>query len=180
MLQTHLYTAPGSQNGFDNSGRYGGINWQSGDNVANTLTAIQNLADRYKNDQDVVTAIELLNEPANWGNDMGLVRKFYYDGWGNVRTTSSNTAVVIHDAFLDPQSWNGFMGYGSGVNDVILDTHIYQIFSQGEVAMKPCQHVQTACASAGRISKSPPPSHILQYQNLTPNPSKHGQMDHRR
>ncbi|EHL02159.1 putative Glucan 1,3-beta-glucosidase [Glarea lozoyensis 74030] len=146
--------APGSQNGFDNSGKYGAINWQSGDNVANTLTAIQNLVNRYRNDQDVVTAIELLNEPANWGNDMGLVKKFYYDGWGNVRTTSSNTAVVIHDAFLDPQSWNGFMGYGSGVNDVILDTHIYQIFSQGEVAMKPCQHVQTACASAGRIQNT--------------------------
>jgi glucan 1,3-beta-glucosidase len=150
---THVYLAPGSQNGFDNSGKYGGINWQSGSNVANTLTAIQNLANRYKNDQDVVTAIELLNEPANWGNDMGLVRKFYYDGWGNVRTASGNTAVVIHDAFLDPQSWNGFMGYGSGVNDVILDTHIYQIFSQAEVAMKPCQHVLTACASAARISK---------------------------
>lgn len=164
-LHTHIQTAPGSQNGFDNSGKAGGINWQSGDNVPNTLTAIQNLANRYRNDQDVVTAIQLLNEPANWGNDLGLLKKFYYDGWGNVRTTSANTAVVIHDAFLDPQSWNGFMGYGSGVNDVILDTHIYQIFSQGEVAMKPCQHVQTACASAGRISKSFPQFALVQRQS---------------
>lgn len=43
------------------------------------------------------------------------------------------------------------MNGASGVNDVILDTHIYQIFSQGEVAMKPCQHVQTACSTAEKL-----------------------------
>lgn len=145
-----LHGAPGSQNGFDNSGRTGAITWQSGDNVPNTLVAIQNLANRYASQSDVVTTIELLNEPANWGNDMSAVRKFYYDGLGNVRT-KGDTAVMIHDAFLDPTSWNGFMNTQSGVNNVMLDTHIYQIFSQGEVSMKPCAHVQTACASAGRI-----------------------------
>jgi len=148
-----LHGAPGSQNGFDNSGRAGPIQWQTGDNVEQTLTAIQNLADRYKGDTDVVTAIELLNEPANWGNDMSQVKQFYYNGWGNVRTDNAYTAVVIHDAFLDIQSyWNGFMNAASGVNDVILDTHIYQIFSDGEVAMKPCQHVQTACAAGPQVA----------------------------
>ncbi|KAF4633217.1 hypothetical protein G7Y89_g4895 [Cudoniella acicularis] len=148
-----LHGAPGSQNGFDNSGRYGPIDWQSGDNVQNTLIAIQNLANRYEGDTDVVTAIELLNEPANWGNDMSQVKQFYYDGWGNVRNTNAYTAVVIHDAFLDIQSyWNGFMNVASGVNDVILDTHIYQIFSQDEVAMKPCEHVQAACAAGPKVA----------------------------
>lgn len=86
---------------------------------------------------------------------MDQVKKFYYDGWGNVRNANGNTAVVIHDAFLDPQSyWNGFMNGGSGVNNVILDTHIYQIFSQGEVAMKPCQHVQTACAKGPSLAQT--------------------------
>ena len=33
------------------------------------------------------------------------------------------------------------MNVASGVNDIILNTHIYQIFSDGEVDMKPCQHV---------------------------------------
>jgi glucan 1,3-beta-glucosidase len=145
--------APGSQNGFDNSGRYGSINWQSGDNVQNTLTAIQNLADRYKGDTDVVTAIELINEPANWGNDMDQVKEYYYNGWGNVRNTNGDTAVVIHDAFLDIDSyWNGFMNAQAGVNNVILDTHIYQIFSQDEVARKPCDHVQNACANGPKVA----------------------------
>lgn len=84
---------------------------------------------------------------------MSQVKQFYYDGWGNVRTDNAYTAVVIHDAFLDIQSyWNGFMNIASGVNDVILDTHIYQIFSDAEVAMKPCQHVQTACAAGPKVA----------------------------
>jgi glucan 1,3-beta-glucosidase len=146
-------TAPGSQNGFDNSGKFGSIAWQQGDTTKQTLTAIQNLADRYAKDTDVVTAIELLNEPGNWGLDMSQVKQFYYDGWGNVRTDNAYTAVVIHDAFLDIQSyWNGFMNYQSGVNDVILDTHIYQIFSNGQVAMNPCEHVQTACAAGPKVA----------------------------
>ena len=146
-------TAPLSQNGFDNSGRNGSIQWQQGDSTAQTLTAIQNLADRYAGDTDVVAAIELLNEPANWGIDMDALKQFYYDGWGNVRNQNGYTAVVIHDAFEDIQSyWNGFMSTGSGLNNVILDTHIYQIFSGGELAMKPCDHVQTACASASHLA----------------------------
>lgn len=144
--------APGSQNGFDNSGRYGDINWISGGNAPHTLLAVQNLADRYASQTDVVSAIELINEPANWGNDIGEIKKFYYDGWGNVRNANADTAVVIHDAFLDVQSWNDFMAPGSGVNNVILDTHIYQIFSPEEVALKPCDHVKRACEAGPKLA----------------------------
>jgi glucan 1,3-beta-glucosidase len=148
-------TAPGSQNGFDNSGRYGAITWQQGDTTAQTLTAIQNLANRYAGDTDVVTSIELLNEPANWGIDMGALKQFYYDGWGNVRNANGQTAVVIHDAFESITSyWNGFMNSQSGMNNVILDTHIYQIFSDGEVGRKPCEHVQVACQQASALSST--------------------------
>lgn len=86
---------------------------------------------------------------------MDDVKKFYYDGWGNVRSQNGDTAVMIHDAFLDITSyWNGFMNAQSGVNNVILDTHIYQIFSDAEVAMKPCQHVQTACSQASHLAST--------------------------
>jgi len=148
-----LHGAPGSQNGFDNSGKKGPIQWQSGNNVPETVEAIRNLASRYASQSDVVTAIQLLNEPANWGNDMGQVKKFYYDGWGTVRDFNKDTAVVIHDAFLDPQSyWNGFMNFESGVNDVILDTHIYQIFTDDLISLKPCAHVQNACSNIPKLS----------------------------
>ena len=59
-----LHGAPGSQNGFDNSGLRDHLEWQQGDNVANTLLAIRELAKVYaqSNYNNVVTAIELLNE----------------------------------------------------------------------------------------------------------------------
>ncbi|TAQ85160.1 hypothetical protein B7494_g6517 [Chlorociboria aeruginascens] len=143
---------PGSQNGFDNSGRTGPIKWISGGNAPATVQAIANLASRYARDSDVVTAIELLNEPASWGNDMGAVKKFYYDGWGTVRSNGQQ-AVVIHDAFLDITSyWNGFMT--SGFSNVIIDTHLYQIFSPGEVAMRPCEHIRTACGQGPKLASA--------------------------
>jgi glucan 1,3-beta-glucosidase len=73
------------------------------------------------------------------------------DGYGNIRDASGDIAVVMHDAFLGPLAWNGFANSQSGLYNVILDTHIYQIFSPGEVAMKPCDHVRTACGSISSI-----------------------------
>jgi len=147
-----LHGAPGSQNGFDNSGRLGDIDWLTGDTYSQTLTAIQALANRYAGDTDVVTAIELLNEPAGWDLDLDTVKQFYYSGWGNVRNANAYTAVVIHDAFQPLTFWDGFMS--SGFNDVILDTHIYQIFSDDQVAMKPCEHVQNACSNSAPLAGS--------------------------
>ena len=146
--------APGSQNGFDNSGRYGPVTWQQGDTVRQTLTAIANLAQRYAGDTDVVTAIELLNEPLGPVLNLDAIKQFYYDGWGNVRNSNPFTVVTIHDAFEGVGYWNGFMNGASGVNNVMLDTHIYQIFDQGQVSQSPAQHVQAACGSAGQLAST--------------------------
>ena len=146
--------APGSQNGFDNSGRKGPVDWQQGDSVQQTLNAISGLAERYSGDSDVVTAIELLNEPLGPDIDMSILKQFYYNGWGNVRNSGAYTAVTIHDAFEGVQYWNGFMDGQSGVNNVMLDTHQYQIFDQGQVSETPAQHVQSACALAGQVASS--------------------------
>jgi len=95
----------------------------------------------------VVTAIELLNEPFGFSLNLGALKKFYYDGWGTIRDSNGDTAVVIHDAFQDVVNfWNGFMNQQSGVNHVMLDTHQYQIFDQGQVSQSPSQHVSSACA----------------------------------
>jgi glucan 1,3-beta-glucosidase len=61
MLIIMMRIAPGSQNGFDNSGRRGSIQWQRDENVQHTYKVLEKLAQRYK-DSKAVTAIELLNE----------------------------------------------------------------------------------------------------------------------
>jgi len=60
-----IIKAPGSQNGFDNSGLRDQIGWQSTPGyVEHTKGVIASLAKKYAQPQynNVVTAIELLNE----------------------------------------------------------------------------------------------------------------------
>ncbi|OJJ47683.1 hypothetical protein ASPZODRAFT_141258 [Penicilliopsis zonata CBS 506.65] len=141
-----LHGAPGSQNGFDNSGRKGSINWQQGDTVTQTLQAIRGLAERYAPQTDVVVAIEALNEPMiPSGVNQDQLKQYYYDVWGTVRDSNHDTAVVLHDGFLAVDSWNGFMNEASGVWYVMMDTHHYEVFDNGLLAMSIDDHVNTAC-----------------------------------
>lgn len=115
---------------------------------------------------------------------MGQVKKFYYDGWGTVRDFNKDTAVVIHDAFLDPQSyWNGFMNFESGVNDVILGKSTFRFscnpprisesttnFSSTRHAHLPNLYRRPHLPQALR----PRPKRLLQH----PQTKWHRQMDH--
>ncbi|KAJ5748804.1 uncharacterized protein N7511_010500 [Penicillium nucicola] len=142
-----LHGAPGSQNGFDNSGKRGAIQWQQGNTVSDTKDALEALAARYGNDGDVVTAIEALNEPNIPGgvNQDGL-KQYYYDSWGSARKASQDTTVVLHDGFMPTESWNGFMSESTGVWYVMMDTHHYEVFDSGLLSMDINAHVQNVCS----------------------------------
>lgn len=106
-----LHGAPASQNGFDNSGqRLAKPGWQSGDSVAQTLSVLQNITTKYAQPQyqDVVVAIELLNEPLSSELNYNELQQFYRDGYDQVRAVS-DTPVMLHDGFNPPSSWNGFL-----------------------------------------------------------------------
>ena len=64
-----LHGAPGSQNGFDNSGHAGPVEWQQGGNIERTRSVLKMMAERYGTQEyaDVVAAIQLINEPISWG-----------------------------------------------------------------------------------------------------------------
>ncbi|KAJ5740471.1 hypothetical protein N7493_000343 [Penicillium malachiteum] len=145
-IMVDLHGAPGSQNGFDNSGKRGYIGWQQGNNVNDTKTALQALAKRYAGDTDVVTAIEALNEPNTPGgvNEDGL-KQYYYDSWGVAREASQDTTVVLHDGFQPTESWNGFMSESTGVWYVMMDTHHYEVFDSSLLAMDVNTHATNAC-----------------------------------
>ena len=104
-----LHGAPGSQNGFDNSGNKGVIQWTSGDTLANTHKALNKIRDDHASNPAVV-AIELLNEPMAPELDLDTVEQFYYDGWGDLK--NSPVCVTIHDAFEGVDGWNEFGGTG--------------------------------------------------------------------
>lgn len=150
-----LLQAPGSQNGFDNSGRLGNINWLQGDTVGQTLNALKGLSEHYASQSDVVTAIQLLNEPLGPKLDLGLVRDFFQRGYNIVRPSNPDSLVVLHDAFEDFETyWNGFMNAQSSNYYVMLDTHQYQIFSPEEVSRNPTEHIAHACGLGPKLQRA--------------------------
>jgi len=140
-----LHGAPGSQNGFDNSGRAGAVNWPSRPNINRTLDIIDELGlvfnsgdPQYSN----VLGLEMLNEP-RWDIDLNLVKQFYYDAYGRFHHYGPGD-FHIHDAFR-LFSWDGFMPPPNWQN-VYLDTHIYHVFTCDLLRKSPTEHNQIACA----------------------------------
>ncbi|KAK0940122.1 hypothetical protein LTR29_008317 [Friedmanniomyces endolithicus] len=141
-----LHGAPGSQNGFDNSGRKGAIDWTQGNTIAQTHTALNKIRDDHAS-HPAVAAIELLNEPMGPSLDMDTVRQFYMDGWGAL--DGSGVAITFHDAFEGVNSWNS---WGAGMWALLLDTHHYQVFDSGSLQMGINQHISTACGFGGAMA----------------------------
>jgi glucan 1,3-beta-glucosidase len=73
----------------------------------------------------------------------------FQDGWGNLR--DSNVAVTIHDAFQGVTAWGDF---GAGMSNLLLDTHHYEVFDNGMLAMDIDSHVSTACAFGSQMAST--------------------------
>lgn len=138
-----LHGAPGSQNGWDHSGRSGALGWHSSpENIAHTLRVVDDLAAHCKR-YDNFIGFELLNEP-RWDVPMETLKRYYQDGYQRVRkhVGPERTAVVIHDGFR-PQEWANFMQAPEYAN-VLLDTHLYQCYTEGDRKNDIFAHVEIA------------------------------------
>lgn len=141
-----LHGAPGSQNGFDNSGLRDQIGYQTDENISLTLTVLQEIFDTYggKDYEDVISGIEFLNEPLGPASDMNQLKNFYNWAYNNMRSVSTNN-VIIHDAFEQPNYWDHTFETEKGFYNVVLDHHHYQVFSQDELARDIDEHIKVAC-----------------------------------
>lgn len=149
-----LHGAPGSQNGFDNSGQRDSWEWQNGNNVNVTLQVLQYMANKYGAPKytGVITSIEILNEPLGPALNMDGVRDYFNKGYSIVRDAGPNMGVTFHDAFQPLNFWNNFLTLPDHWF-VILDHHQYQVFSSGELARGVDGHITTAC-QLGRETQS--------------------------
>lgn len=99
-----LHGAPGSQNGYDNSGqRTPSPAWGSDDeSVPCTLDIIKFIAEKLGG---LVDILELLNEPLGWYPTVGgVISDYWKDGYQVVRSVMGNRMqVMIMDAFLGVQ-----------------------------------------------------------------------------
>lgn len=75
-----------------------------------------------------------------------MTEQYWKDSYGNIRfpnapsSEESNLVELIHDAFQPLSSWNNFEA-APNYQGVMLDTHIYQMFSDQEVAQTHSQHI---------------------------------------
>jgi glucan 1,3-beta-glucosidase len=104
-----LHGVLGSQNGFDNSGhKIAAPGWQQRHKIAQALSVLETITAKYAQPayQDVLVTIELLNEPLSSELNLDELEQFYRDGQARA---VSDTPVMLHDGFVSPSSWNGFL-----------------------------------------------------------------------
>ncbi|OCF60683.1 glucan 1,3-beta-glucosidase [Kwoniella mangroviensis CBS 10435] len=165
-----LHGLPGGQNGQDNQGYKGPIEFQNNaTNMERAMDALANMTKFVTQDKfdGVVKAIQLTNEPyileySSNGMDFNVLADFYVQGYNTVRANehilsgSNEVMVVIHDAFQPVLNWKYFWSQESmGLNwtNYALDTHIYDAF--GGSNLKTYQeHLDTICAQAAAISEA--------------------------
>jgi glucan 1,3-beta-glucosidase len=96
-----IHGAPGSQNGYDNSGQRTTPKWALDDeNVARTVDLVAFVV---KELGDKVAIIQLLNEAGGWAGDVfaKAIRQYWLDGYQSVRkAVGGRVKVMIGDAFL--------------------------------------------------------------------------------
>lgn len=145
-----LHGAPGSQNGWNHSGRQGAIEWMNGTdgakNAQRTIDIHKQLATffsqpRYKN---IITMYGLVNEPK-----MSALPENEFLDWSQqaieaIRGQGYDGLLVMGDGFLGLQSWRGRMqGYGG----LVLDAYQYAIYSLGLLSLNHYDRVNFACGA---------------------------------
>lgn len=138
-----LHTAPGCQNGFDNGGITGVIDWpKSQENIDLTVEVLRDIAEQFK-DAPALWGIEVLNEP-HFTIDLDLIQTFYKRAYETIRSVLPNVAIVFHDAFrpADP-SWKEFFT-NNDFENVAFDLHLYQCFEEKFQLYSISQHIQEA------------------------------------
>ncbi|KAI0077909.1 glycoside hydrolase family 5 protein [Panus rudis PR-1116 ss-1] len=141
-----LHGAPGSQNGFDNSGqRTGNPTWgQDPNSVPRTLDIIKFIAEKVGG---LIDVMELLNEPAAYRQSVANVLEgFWTQGYNVVRNTAGGAMkVMIGDGFLGVQSWENFLTYPNA-QGVFMDFHEYQIFNFDQLELSWDAHINYSCS----------------------------------
>jgi len=159
-LIVDLHGAPGSQNGFDNSGQKKSFpGWHSNQtNIDRTNAIIKRIASMFVDQTSTVPIIAPLNEPTGFDGQavLSATRQYWFDSYGNIRfpfgtSQQGNTVLMIHDAFQPLSFWSDFMSPPQW-EGVIMDTHLYQVFSVSENQMSQAQHIQAACAKAASLA----------------------------
>ncbi|KAJ1722490.1 hypothetical protein LPJ53_003088 [Coemansia erecta] len=157
-----MHTAPGSQNGFDNSGSTNGINWTKDPrNVETSKRALQTMLRYIASDPvilETVDGIDLLNEP--FIDSLDFAQLWEYDTGGHTLIANGLKKMppvvsIIDRGFKEfnwwqsrwPSDWN------SKYVDAFLDAHLYHVFDRNIDNWPLEEHLRLVCQN-GRDLKT--------------------------
>lgn len=147
-INLDLHGLPGSQNGWNHSGRWGAIGWLNGTdgdtNAQRSLDIHDRLSkffaqDRYKN---IISHYGLANEPRMVLLDASKVISWTENAYKMVRKNGIKGVVVFGDGFMGLEKWQGKM---TGYEDLVLDVHQYVIFNENQIDFSHQKKIQYAC-----------------------------------
>lgn len=135
-IQLDLHTVPGSQNGWNHSGRLGPVGWMNGAmglaNAQRALDIIRSLAQFISQPEyaPVVQMFGFINEPIGSVVGKESIAAFYAEAYREIRAitgTGSGKGPILsaHDAFLGLPEWHNFM---PGADRFAMDQHPYLVF----------------------------------------------------
>ncbi|KAF4125582.1 glucan 1,3-beta-glucosidase [Geosmithia morbida] len=144
-----LHALPGSQNGYNHSGRKGAINWLNGTdgdtNADRSIDVHDRLSrffaqDRYRN---IITHYGLANEPRMVELEADKVVAWTEKAYGLVKGNGIGGLVVFGDGFMGLENWQGLM---TGYDDLVLDVHQYVVFNDDLISFTHKRKIQYACS----------------------------------
>ncbi|KAF9357614.1 hypothetical protein BGX26_003405 [Mortierella sp. AD094] len=151
-VMVELHAAPGSQNGWNHSGRAGKIGWLNGTplgekNAARTIEYTRKLLKLLQGPGmgHVSPMYGILNEPAIFMLDKARVETWYNEAFSVMRSVTGagqGPWGILHDGFLGMQSWEGFM---PGADRLALDVHQYLIFDHDLIRLSRADQVKFPC-----------------------------------
>ncbi|KIW04369.1 uncharacterized protein PV09_04653 [Verruconis gallopava] len=143
-----LHGAPGSQNGWNHSGRQGIIRWLNGTDGAlngqRTIDVHNQLSQffsqpRYKN---LVTMYGLVNEPRMVALNTDSVVAWSESAISTIRKNGFDGIIVFGDGFLGLDNWQGRM---QNYDNLVLDVHQYVIFNNEQISLDHSDKLNFAC-----------------------------------
>ncbi|ELU42091.1 exo-beta-1,3-glucanase [Rhizoctonia solani AG-1 IA] len=151
-----IHGAPGSQNGYDNSGqRMNMPQWHTSAAYVNqTLDVVAWLAQTFGGPEyeNLVTMIQLMNEPAGFYPEvLSVMRDYYQRSYWIIRPISNHLLVALHDGFQPLSIWSTRTNVPSPEN-TIMDTHIYQIFNDAQVTMSWDDKLKATCDQGNTLA----------------------------
>ncbi|KAG0741416.1 hypothetical protein G6F57_010878 [Rhizopus arrhizus] len=141
-VMVELHTAPGSQNGWNHSGREGAVGFLNGTdgelNAERTIHLVTDMIQFFNKPEwsHVVPIFGVLNEPAMYKIPNTKVKEWYHQSYDAIRKIlgpNNGPLLTYHDGFLPLSEWHGF--FGGAYEKAVLETHLYLIFNNDLVAL---------------------------------------------